>query len=876
MESRRFPPRLGYPLSHREPKESNTRVHPSELVGEFPFITGLGVLTHLEVSGQVEFTGTDEFLVNNDYIGLVPVSGFDLTSGDYVFISSVTDIDLVSTTDLTLQAHGDQYIDIQDGEMFFQSTGGAGGFFTYTGIPRPLTDNTYDFGSSTRKWKSIYAGTAVIIGATPASTGALRMTYSGTISYRNSTGTGDVVALHVDTNTSTNDLALGGSGVNNIHLQVSTGTKWLIDGTSPHHLYPWHNFPTNTNLQDIGSSTRTLRGIYVGTHITFGTANTASTGAGRFANAAVLNWRNAANTQDIGGILVDSSNKVNIGGNAAGIVLGASVTPFTASLDLGATGTSRFRRGYFIDVSAGGIDYTWPTSQSANRVLKTNGTSTLSWGQVDYSELTGAPTLTPTSAQYVTLATDATLTSERVLAVGSVLSLTDGGAGGNVTLSTVGGTFGTGDYVFPAAVQVTNLYGGASKTQFTGVWTSGTPAFMANVALAALREANGATINAGRVNGTYASPSDIANGNILGVIQFVGYLTTATNVVAPTQVRSVAGEAWTATANGGRVEVLTTPLGSTTASRRVTARFMEDGSLYLNASGTTGTGTFTAGVVVIGTDPGGSNALRVGGASLISGRSQLTGGLFVGTSDNADTALHLGTGYTHTTATSVYGCRMDTVFPATATTLGIQHLVSFRTAAASFTMVAGEAMRIDSPVFGASSLVTTYRSLHINTVNAGSVSTTAVGLDIENISGASSANYAIRTGTGLISFGDDVSTSGFVQTTKGLKLGAPLSPAQITSDQNDYEPTGFLTSSVIRINSDAARNITGLGRDGAAHHKVLINVGSFSITLKHENASSTANKRFNLKSATDFVLAAGASVILQYDSTSDRWRLIGA
>lgn len=40
----------------------------------------------------------------------------------------------------------------------------------------------------------------------------------------------------------------------------------------------------------------------------------------------------------------------------------------------------------------------------------------------------------PTTAQYVTLAADASLTNERVLAVSSDLTLTDGGAGGNVTV----------------------------------------------------------------------------------------------------------------------------------------------------------------------------------------------------------------------------------------------------------------------------------------------------------------------------------------------------------------------------------------------------------------------------------------------------------
>lgn len=40
--------------------------------------------------------------------------------------------------------------------------------------------------------------------------------------------------------------------------------------------------------------------------------------------------------------------------------------------------------------SVNGIDYVWPGSQAANRVLKTDGSSGLSWGQVAFSELSGS------------------------------------------------------------------------------------------------------------------------------------------------------------------------------------------------------------------------------------------------------------------------------------------------------------------------------------------------------------------------------------------------------------------------------------------------------------------------------------------------------
>jgi hypothetical protein len=64
---------------------------------------------------------------------------------------------------------------------------------------------------------------------------------------------------------------------------------------------------------------------------------------------------------------------------------------------------------------------------------------------------TTPPTGAPASAQYVTLALDGTLTSERVLAAGSGISITDGGANGNVTIAASGLATSTPQYVTLAA-----------------------------------------------------------------------------------------------------------------------------------------------------------------------------------------------------------------------------------------------------------------------------------------------------------------------------------------------------------------------------------------------------------------------------------------
>lgn len=105
-----------------------------------------------------------------------------------------------------------------------------------------------------------------------------------------------------------------------------------------------------------------------------------------------------------------------------------------------------------------------------------------------------------------------------------------------------------------------------------------------------------------------------------------------------------------------------------------------------------------------------------------------------------------------------------------------------------------------------------------------------------------------------------------------------LSPAQITSDQNDYNPTGFNNggspagASILRLNSDASRNVTGLVGGVSGRLLIISNVGSNAIVLKDEDAGSTAANRFAF--ASDFTLNADQSLTLWYDATSSRWRSI--
>ncbi len=105
---------------------------------------------------------------------------------------------------------------------------------------------------------------------------------------------------------------------------------------------------------------------------------------------------------------------------------------------------------------------------------------------------------------------------------------------------------------------------------------------------------------------------------------------------------------------------------------------------------------------------------------------------------------------------------------------------------------------------------------------------------------------------------------------RSFALSGDLTPSQITANQNDYNPSSLSEASVLRLNSNASRNITGL--QGGVDGRVLtvFNIGSNPIVLKNQSTSSVAGNRFAL--GTDVTLTTDQGISLIYDSTSQRWR----
>lgn len=111
-------------------------------------------------------------------------------------------------------------------------------------------------------------------------------------------------------------------------------------------------------------------------------------------------------------------------------------------------------------------------------------------------------------------------------------------------------------------------------------------------------------------------------------------------------------------------------------------------------------------------------------------------------------------------------------------------------------------------------------------------------------------------------FPQDVSFSGF------------LTPSQITANQNDYSPSGLSTAAVLRLDTDAARTLTGLAGGRAGRVITLLYVGSNTVTLAAQSSSSAAANRFAFPA--DITLSPNTVLELIYDAVSARWRVKGA
>jgi len=133
--------------------------------------------------------------------------------------------------------------------------------------------------------------------------------------------------------------------------------------------------------------------------------------------------------------------------------------------------------------------------------------------------------------------------------------------------------------------------------------------------------------------------------------------------------------------------------------------------------------------------------------------------------------------------------------------------------------------------------------------------------------------YNTATGKYRIKLGDGSlhTIAPFTEVTGAFALTGDISYT-LAASQNDLNPTGLSTASVIRVTSSSGVYIiTGLQGGADGRWLTIINVGSNAFSLAHESASSSAANRFYIRGALAVTLLQYETVHLWYDATLSRW-----
>lgn len=150
------------------------------------------------------------------------------------------------------------------------------------------------------------------------------------------------------------------------------------------------------------------------------------------------------------------------------------------------------------------------------------------------------------------------------------------------------------------------------------------------------------------------------------------------------------------------------------------------------------------------------------------------------------------------------------------------------------------------------------------TIAAGAVVTEDIADGAVTLAKTSGIQKTITSGSAAPTGG--VSGDYYVQTA----AAGQVTPATLSASANDYSPGN---GDIYRLSASAAVNLTGWTAWTDGTLKMIVNVGSFAITLKHQSTSSSANNRFITPTAGDYVLSPGSSMVAYWDATDSRVRV---
>jgi len=119
---------------------------------------------------------------------------------------------------------------------------------------------------------------------------------------------------------------------------------------------------------------------------------------------------------------------------------------------------------------------------------------------------------------------------------------------------------------------------------------------------------------------------------------------------------------------------------------------------------------------------------------------------------------------------------------------------------------------------------------------------------------------------------NNLSRWGVVSVTRSTRKFIPETPAQITSNQNNFPTSGY---DVLNLSADATRQITGFANGQRGKMLIVNNVGTVNLEIPNQSTLSTAaNRCINGNAASTLTILPNDTAIYLYNSVISRWHLI--
>jgi hypothetical protein len=128
---------------------------------------------------------------------------------------------------------------------------------------------------------------------------------------------------------------------------------------------------------------------------------------------------------------------------------------------------------------------------------------------------------------------------------------------------------------------------------------------------------------------------------------------------------------------------------------------------------------------------------------------------------------------------------------------------------------------------------------------------------------------ASYTNSRLMSKQADNAIDGFVQT--GKWVGARVQDIATAASINDLA----VTSGFVRMTGSTATALDGIANGANGFVLTIVNASSAIMTVAHESGPTPAANRIITPSGSPIQVLPNRSILLQYDSTASRWRVLG-